>query len=268
MAERKSVKRGDLRRQQQVPLRQTGGPARIATAGARTPAPRLPALSFLAPKRISLAESIADSIAAAIATRHLKPGERLVEIALAERFNVSRVPIREALKVLHAQGILAGGGHRGYRVASFEPATIDRVFELRLMLETYLLRDTVQRWRAGEADPADLDAAIQQMEKGAKAGDPSMSLRADLEFHRTIARAAGNPIAATLWEAIARHVLIIFSLDPYRDDDLSAIARQHKDFRDFVIAQVCKPGTLDVLQRALADHLLLVARTKKRVAAE
>jgi hypothetical protein len=140
------------------------------------------------------------------------------------------VPIREALKVLHAQGILAGGGHRGYRVASFEPATIERVFELRLMLETYLLRDAVQRWRAGEADPGELDVAIRQMEMAAKAGDASMSLRADLDFHRTIARAAGNPIAATLWEAIARHVLVIFSLEPYRDNEF------YKSEEEFVFA--------------------------------
>jgi DNA-binding GntR family transcriptional regulator len=234
----------------------------------RKPTPRAAAMpaAFPEPKRVSLAESIADSIATAIATQHLKPGERVVEIALADRLKVSRVPIREALKVLHAQGILAGGGHRGYRVATFEPATIERVFELRLMLETYLLRDAVQRWRAGEADPGELDLAIRQMETAAKAGDASMSLRADLDFHRTIAQAAGNPIAATLWEAIARHVLVIFSLEPYRDNDLSAIARQHESFRDFMLAQIRAPGTIEDLHRSLEDHLLLVARTKKRAA--
>jgi DNA-binding GntR family transcriptional regulator len=237
-----------------------------AAAAARKHAASPLATGFPEPKRISLAESIADSIATAIASRHLKPGERLVEISLAERLKVSRVPIREALKVLHAQGILAGGGHRGYRVAPFEPATIDRVFELRLMLETYMLRDALQRWRAGEADPAELDLAIRQMETAAKAGDAGMSLRADLDFHRTIARASGNPIAATLWEAIARHVLIIFSLEPYRDNDLSAIARQHQDFRDFMLQQIRAPGTIEDLHRALEDHLLLVARAKKRAA--
>jgi DNA-binding GntR family transcriptional regulator len=272
LAGRKTADRDSPRRSWGIPLRQGASQLRTAMA-ARKSKPRAPLLSeraaaFPEPKRVSLAESIADSIAAAIATRHLKPGERLVEIALAERLKVSRVPIREALKVLHAQGILAGGGHRGYRVASFEPATIDRVFELRLMLETYLLRDAVQRWRAGEADPAELDIAIRQMEMAAKAGDASMSLRADLDFHRTIARAAGNPIAATLWEAIARHVLVIFSLEPYRDNDLSALARQHEGFRDFMLAQIRTPGTIEDLHRALEDHLLLVARTKKRAAAE
>jgi DNA-binding GntR family transcriptional regulator len=220
--------------------------------------------TFPQPRRVSLAESIADSIAEAIATRHLNPGERLVETALADRLGVSRVPIREALKVLHAQGILSGGGHRGYRVSSFEPDTIQKVFEVRLMLETFLLRDAIRNWAAGLEDPGELDPPIQQMRMSAKAGDGRASLRADLEFHRVICRAARNEIAATLWEAIARHVLIIFNLDRYRDNDLAAVARQHVAFRDFVLAQTKAPGPEDELRRALEDHLLQVARTKAR----
>ncbi|MFN8722619.1 MAG: GntR family transcriptional regulator [Rhodospirillales bacterium] len=220
--------------------------------------------AFPQPRRVSLAESIADSIAEAIATRHLNPGERLVETALADRLGVSRVPIREALKVLHAQGILSGGGHRGYRVASFEPDTIQKVFEVRLMLETFLLRDAIRNWAAGIEDPSELDPPIQQMRMSAKAGDGRASLRADLEFHRVICRAARNEIAATLWEAIARHVLIIFNLDRYRDNDLTAVARQHLAFRDYIMDQTKTPSGEADLRHALEDHLLQVARTKAR----
>jgi DNA-binding GntR family transcriptional regulator len=218
---------------------------------------------FPQPKRVSLAESIADSVAEAIATRHLKPGERVVETTLAERFGVSRVPIREALKVLHAQGILSGGGHRGFRVASFGPETIEKVFEVRLMLETFLLRDAVERWRSGEANIADLDVAIAQMEGAARAGDASASLRADIEFHRTICRASGNLISSTLWEAIARHVLIIFSLEAYRDNSLASVADHHRAFRDFIVGATDASLGIADYRRALEDHLLLVARAKR-----
>jgi DNA-binding GntR family transcriptional regulator len=74
------------------------------------------------PKRLALADSVADSIAEAISMRILEPGERIVETTLVDKLGVSWVPIREALKVLHAQGILSGGGHRGYRVAAFDGA--------------------------------------------------------------------------------------------------------------------------------------------------
>ena len=208
--------------------------------------------------------SIADSIAEAIATRHLQPGERIVEMTLAERIGVSRVPIREALKVLHAQGILTGGAHRGYRVSAFGPETIEKVFEVRLMLETFLLRDAITHWRDGTEDPALLGGPIQQMEMAAKSGDGGASLRADLEFHRTIRRAARNEIAGTLWDAIARHVLIIFNLDRYRDSDLAAVPKQHKAFRDFILGQISEPGPVEYLRGALEDHLLQVARRKRR----
>jgi DNA-binding GntR family transcriptional regulator len=229
-------------------------------------APKLEAAieAFPQPKRLLLAESIADSVAEAIATRLLSPGERIVETSLADKLGVSRVPIREALKVLHAQGILSGGGHRGYRVASFEPATIEKVMEVRLMLETFLLRDAIANWRSGAEDPVELNIAIEQMRMSAKAGDARASLRADLEFHRTICRASRNEIAATLWNAIARHVLVIFSLEPYRDKDLSKVARQHEAFRDWVLSQFTVEPSLEDLRTALEDHLLLVARTRRR----
>ena len=98
----------------------------------------------------------------------------------------------------------------------------------------------------------------------AKAGDGRASLRADLEFHRTICRASRNEIAATLWNAIARHVLVIFSLEPYRDKDLSKVARQHEAFRDWILEQIAASPPLDDLRTALEDHLLLVARTRRR----
>jgi DNA-binding GntR family transcriptional regulator len=217
---------------------------------------------FPQPKRMSLAESIADSIAGAIATRHLQPGERIVEMSLAERLGVSRVPIREGLKVLHAQGILAGGSHRGYRVADFGPDTAAKVIETRLMIETFLLRDAVAVWRDGREDPGKLDAAIRQMEIAAMSGDSLASLVADLDFHRTIRSAAHNEIAATLWDTLARHVLIIFNQDGYRDNDLNAVVRQHKSFRDAIIAWVASPiaPSADALRQGMEDHLLQIAR--------
>ncbi len=217
---------------------------------------------FPQPKRQSLAEAIADSVAEAIATRRLSPGERIVETTLADRFGVSRVPIREALKVLHAQGILTGGRNRGFRVADFGPETIRQVLEVRLSLETFILRDAIDNWRAGAHDLAELDGPLRQMEMAARAGDASASLRADVEFHRAICAASGNQIAATLWEAIARHVLIIFSFETYRDGDLSAVVAQHRAFRDFIDQAIAQPLDLDGYRKALKDHLLLVARAK------
>jgi len=217
------------------------------------------------PKRISLSESVADTIAEAISTRIIVPGERIIETALVDKLGVSRVPIREALKVLHAQGILTGGGHRGYRVATFDPGTTQQVMEVRLSLESFLLRDAIENWRSGVEDIKALQKPIDDMKASARAGSLRSSLLADLEFHRCIRVAARNPVVGTLWDTIARHVLIVFNFDRFRDEDLEAIPKQHEEFRDQIMAQIARPTTkLDELYAALEDHMLLIERKKRR----
>lgn len=217
------------------------------------------------PKRVSLSEGVADSIAEAIATRIIQPGERVVETTLAEKLGVSRVPIREALKVLHAQGILSGGGHKGYRIAAFDPQVTQQVMEARLALESILLRDAIENWRSGAEDVTVLQKAIEEMRVSAKAGNIRASLLADLEFHRSIRLAARNTIAGTLWDTIARHVMIVFNLDRYRDKDLEAIPKQHEEFLQFIFAEIAKPSSrFSDISTALENHMLLIERTKRR----
>lgn len=217
------------------------------------------------PKRISLSESVADTIAEAIATRIISPGERIVETSLVEKLGVSRVPIREALKVLHAQGIISGGGHRGYRVAAFGADVTQQIMEVRLALESFMLRDAIDNWRQGKGSPRDLEVCIEQMRTSAKAGSLRNSLIADLEFHRVIRVAADNPIVGTLWDTIARHVLIVFNFERFRDENLDAIPKQHEEFLDWIRMQVARPETAFTdIQAALENHMLLIARKKKQ----
>lgn len=216
------------------------------------------------PKRISLSESVADTIAEAIATRIISPGERIVETSLVEKLGVSRVPIREALKVLHAQGIISGGGHRGYRVAAFGADVTQQIMEVRLSLESFMLRDAIENWRQGKGSTAILWQSIDAMRSSAKAGSLRNSLIADLEFHRHIRQAADNPIVGTLWDTIARHVLIVFNFERFRDEDLEAIPRQHEQFLDWIEKQVAQPETAFTdIQIELENHMLLIARKKK-----
>jgi len=214
-------------------------------------------------RRATLAEEVADAVAEAIATRRLAPGERLVETALAERLGVSRIPVREGLRVLQAQGILTVERNRGYRVAAFGPEAERRVYEVRLSLETILLRDALAAWRAGRGSPAVLDGPLEAMANAARADDVAASLRADLDFHRGVRRAAGNEVAGILWDAIARHVLIVFSGETYRADDLALVAAQHRDLRDWIVARVGDPLTEDALRARVEDHLFQVIRSRR-----
>jgi DNA-binding GntR family transcriptional regulator len=208
------------------------------------------------PTRQLLASAIADAIAEAVATRHLSPGLRVVETTLAKSYNTSRVPVREALKILHTQGILTGGGHRGYRVADFGPVKVAQVMELRLMLETILWRDAIARWRREGPDFAAVEAVLARMTQAARSGDFRGILKCDLEFHRAVCAHAGNDVAFLSWNAIARHTLIIFNLARYRDRDLRTVVSRHRDLLRWLRDHVDGPAVDEAaLAALLRDHI-------------
>ena len=221
---------------------------------------------FRIPKRVTMAETIADSVAKAIAVGVLAPDERVKETALAERVGVSRAPIREALKILHAQGIVTADSSRGFRVASFDEKTIEKVLEVRLALELILLRDAILHWRETDPTASVLDSTISRMREAAANNDRAASLEADLSFHRAIAETAPNNIAQILWSAIERHVMIIFSLQRYRDDDLHSVVTHHEKFRNFIHQQIAGDLKPDVLRLELENHLLQVSRMRSDAA--
>jgi len=213
----------------------------------------------LGPRR-SLPEAIADSVAESIALGRLQPGERVVEVTLAQALGVSRVPTREALKVLHTQGILVGGGYKGLFVADFGPAMVARVFELRLTLETFLLRDAIVNWRNKTSDFNALKGKLLAIQRSARAGDVAQMRQADLDFHRGVCAAADNPLTATLWEAIARHVLIILSLEGLEESDLAEVVAHHEAFLAFAENQVTRGGGINAVRRGVEAHLLMAAK--------
>jgi DNA-binding GntR family transcriptional regulator len=217
----------------------------------------LPEDIFRLPKRVAMAATVADEIAWAVAAGHLNPGEKLNETELGERMG-------EALKILHAQGIVTGEQNRGYRVAAFDDKTIRDVLEVRVQLETILLRDAILSWRARRDMATALDAPLAALQDAADKDDRAASLAADLAFHRAIAESSGNEISSILWEAIARHVLIIFSRHDYRDDDLNAVVRQHKAFKRGIVDMIKSDADAESIRKRLEDHLLQVARARSQ----
>lgn len=206
-------------------------------------------------KKVSLANTIADMIAQAIAERSIQPGERIVEVSLAEKLNVSRVPVREALKILATQGVLREG-RQSYEVPEASDDTAKQVQEARVLLESLLLRDAIRNWHHGAEDIAALTETLDQMKRSAAARNYEEFRNGDLAFHREITLAARNDTVRALWEMIARHVLIVLNVPGDRRLDLQELTRKHVELYEFILRQVQQPGTLAEITAALEAHFI------------
>src|SRR4051794_34451038 len=116
----------------------------------------------------SLASRIADRIVDAVAAGTLAPGQRLVEAEIAAALGVSRMPLREALKLLEAQGILSVTPRRGSFVVPFDERRIGQICDARLALERLALRRAVPAFRADPGLLAELDRLIGTMRQEAE----------------------------------------------------------------------------------------------------
>lgn len=211
--------------------------------------------SFRSLKKVPLSETIADTIAQAIADQNIKPGERIVEVSLAQKLNVSRVPVREALKILATQGVLQDG-RQSYEVPQCTSEGAAQVHEARLMLETLLLRDSIRHWHDTGTKADGLTEALDRMRDAAKVKNIEEFRTHDLSFHREISLAANNEIVRTLWETTARHVLIVLNVPGQSKIDLKKLVQKHAELKVFVDLQIRNPGPVEDIRRALSEHFL------------
>ena len=90
-------------------------------------------------KHLTLREKILETIRDAIIAGALKPGEKVAEPELAERFGISRTPIREAFRQLESEGYLTVIPRKGAVVASFSPRDVEEFYAIKSILEVHFL---------------------------------------------------------------------------------------------------------------------------------
>ncbi len=122
-------------------------------------------------KRQSLPEALAESLRERILNGEFKEGEALVQETLAAQYEVSRMPVREALRQLEAAGLVVLKTHKGAVVTSIPTDQIGELFELRANLECDILGRAIPRMSEGDLAAsrlilADLDAAYHRGDVG------------------------------------------------------------------------------------------------------
>lgn len=210
-----------------------------------------PALAPIAPKM--LAETVVEAIVEAAAKGHFLPGDRIVEADLARQLNVSRVPVREALRLLESQGIVENTPYRGMRLMSVTPETMKGLRKVRLALE--LLAVTEIRARADEAPGllAPLEAIVEDLADLAGRNDTYGFAILDIEFHRRIVQMTGNPALMRAWEPLARQLTIVIGLSTSLQQTLDAVVEEHR-----LLLDAMHRGTSDEIVEIMESHILEV----------
>lgn len=197
--------------------------------------------------RVSLHEELAQRLRPMIVEGDIPPGERINERALCERFGVSRTPLREALKVLAAEGYVELTPNRGARAAVLTMRDLEEAFPVMGALEA--LAGELAARNASDAEIAAILSDHARMRAAHLAGDRPTYFRLNEGIHLAIAEASGNPtlcrmqrsldgrvrrgryqanISKARWDqAMAEHELIATALAARDGAALGATLRAH-----------------------------------------
>jgi len=156
-------------------------------------------------KHQTLREKILETIRDAILKGALKPGEKVAEPELAERFGISRTPIREAFRQLESEGYLTVIPRKGAVVAALSEKDVDEFYAIKSILEGYAAELAATRLSQKEIEK--LQAINEKLRNLAAEGDVKNFYRAHNEFHDLFIKAAGNQKLAELIQQLGMKFL-------------------------------------------------------------
>jgi DNA-binding GntR family transcriptional regulator len=138
----------------------------------------------------ALYQEVASRLRLRIYSQELKPGEAIDELALADEYGISRTPMREALKVLHAEGLVNLEPRRGCTVTELTTQDIDEMFPIMALLEGRCAYEAVRKAKA--VDIRKVEELHGRLEKHAAAGDIEKYFELNCAFHEYVQKLAGN----------------------------------------------------------------------------
>lgn len=147
-------------------------------------------LSMAIDNYLPLRDVVFNTLREAILKGELEPGERLMEIALAQKLGVSRTPIREAIRKLELEGLVVMTPRKGAEVAEITLDDLTDVLEVRKNLEELAVELSCKK--ATDSDIEEMVKCNEEFNKALLSGDLTVMAEADVAFHDVIYRTTGN----------------------------------------------------------------------------
>jgi DNA-binding GntR family transcriptional regulator len=197
-------------------------------------------------RHLSLRDQVLTELRRRIVDAHYLPGERLTEDRLAADFGVSRNPVREALRVVEAEGFVEVQPRRGAVVATPDEATMRDMFAVRGLLEPLAARLAAGRARDGQL--ASLRALLDEARLATETGDLDRVADLNSALHTRVVELSGNLLLRQFSLSMYRHVHWVFRL--------GAATRATHSWKEHVrLVEALEAHDPDAAELAAAEHV-------------
>ncbi|HKS66215.1 MAG TPA: GntR family transcriptional regulator [Candidatus Acidoferrales bacterium] len=207
--------------------------------------------------RTSLTLAVADRLRESILRGEFQEGQQLRQDAIAATFQVSRIPVREALRQLEAEGLIKIIAHRGAVVSSLSSEEIEELFEIRAVLECEVLRLSIPNLT--EADFQRADEILRVYEKALwMQGDVGSWGRLNSQFHALLYGRANRPHFMSIIRQINNNGERYTGLQLYLTRAFERAKKEHRQ-----LLQLCRKRDVEGACALLKQHIQTAGRTLK-----
>lgn len=215
-------------------------------------------LKLLVDEDMPLRDLVYHSIRSAILKGDLKPGERLMEMHLAQQLGVSRTPIREAIRMLEEEGLTISIPRKGAQVAGLTLKDMEDIFEIRKVLEVFAL-EKICNQLSPEAI-IKMRFALKVYKEAMASGEIEALVEKDAEFHAALYEATSNQrlhgFVAQLRDLLDRYRWEVLQ----RDQNWDKTYEEHKEIVDALEAK-----DFERAKKASIEHILTTEKIMKQI---
>jgi len=180
----------------------------------------------------------------------LKPGERLMEYEIAKNLNISKTPIREAIRELSKEGLVVHESRRKLTVVDFTEKDIREILTLRAELESIAITIAIPRFT--DKDYLELEKRIEELHQREDQKDFFDVRRIDIErIHSFMVEMSGNTRLIQMWKVLASQMMVLFQAVELKSKNHGYSTKNHR-----MLTEMMKAGDVQQAGEFLKNHIL------------
>ncbi len=194
-----------------------------------------------------LREQVRDDIRQQIIRGNLEPGQRIVERDIAAELGVSRIPVREAFRMLESEGLVSVVPRRGVIVARISRRDVEELFDIREALEGFAARRATER-----ASDAELKGLLRIAERGARAAERSDARKATSSqesFHDEIILLTHNELLANMIKPLATRLHWLL-----HQGDYTRLCQEHRELAEAIASRDPERAAYEALEHVRSNR--------------